>query len=491
MSVTDSDPSGKSAGPVVKKKPQRFHPATAPEQEAVIEPPSLSSKQKVMRELISSETLTRLARRRSADDERRRKLTCVTFFWMALLAFGPGGFATLHQMITFALAAHWRASVPTARAALSKEAVSENLRERPWQFFADVLEYLLTTYAGLWRQLAGEPQPLVVERLQVWLIDASIMRVALRLFQQFPARRTGKQPKWAALKLHLGLRVFQSLPEVLAITPEKQNDHKTGFLRPAGEAVLYIFDLGYWGYHLFDTILDQGQHLLSRLREDCNPLILAVTEGDPAWVGQRLKSIVLSGRQVDLRVHLSSHNIAHPQMRHDVRLVGQYVDRDQDWHLYVTSLLDPAVYPVSLLVDLYRLRWQIEILFRNLKCVLRIANFVSTTENGIRIQIYAALIHYVLTHLVILKAMQATGRKFEDFSVPHCLEGVQQVLQHTTQLIGHGVAPDWDELELRLIEVVVCKGLRPEPQTTASHHRRERAIAAPAAGFGRIALSGH
>ena len=468
MSVIDSQLSCNSVRPNSKKK-QRFHQATADEKDTVLPLPRLNPSQTTMRQLVSDDILRQLARRCNAEDERRRKLTCVTFFWLALLAFGPGGFATLHQVITFALAAQWMAGVSTARATLSKEAVSENLRERPWQFFADVLQYLLTAYAELWRQLAGQPQPLVVEQLQVWLIDASIMRVALRLFQKFPARATGKQKKWAALKLHLGLRLFQSLPEVLALTPEKQNDHKTSFLRPPGEAVLYIFDLGYWGYHLFDTILDHGQHLLSRLRQDCNPLILAVTEGDPAWVGRRLKSLVLTAQQVDLRVHLSSHNIAHPQMCHDVRLVGQYVEQDCEWHLYVTSLLDPSIYPVNLLVDLYRLRWQIEIFFRNLKCVLRIANFVSTTENGIRIQIYAALVHYVLTQLVILKAMQVTRRKFEDFSVPYCLEGVQQVLQHTSQLVRHGIAPDWDQLESRLVDVVIRKGLRP-------NRKRQRVI---------------
>lgn len=105
--------------------------------------------------------------------------------------------------------------------------------------------------------------------------------------------------------------------------------------------------------------------------------------------------------------------------------------------------------------------YTIEILFRNLKCVLRIANFVSTTENGIRIQIYAALIHYVLTHLIILQAMHQTGHKFEDFSVPYCLEGVQQVLQQTGPLIHHGIAPDWDQVESRLLAVVIQKGLRP------------------------------
>ena len=232
-------------------------------------------------------------------------------------------------------------------------------------------------------------------------------------------------------------------------------------MRPDGEAVLYIFDLGYWKYMLFDTIIERGQQFLSRVRQDCNPPILGVTRGDPQWVGQRLKEITLSGTLVDLVVRLRGNHPTHPQMHHDVRLIGQFVEQDQSWHLYVTSLLDSTAYPVSLLVELYRLRWQIEILFRNLKCVLRIANFVSQTENGIRIQIYAALIHYVLTHLIILKAMQVTGRQFEDFSLPYCLEGVQQVLQQTGQLIRKGARPDWDQLEARLIQVVIRKGLRP------------------------------
>ena len=46
-----------------------------------------------MQQLLPGETLTRLARRCNADDARRRKLTYVPFFWMAVLAFGPDGFA--------------------------------------------------------------------------------------------------------------------------------------------------------------------------------------------------------------------------------------------------------------------------------------------------------------------------------------------------------------------------------------------------------------
>lgn len=463
MSVSDSQPQAKATRPVCAKK-KRF--PKVPVTTAPLQPLSLTPQQKLMGQLLPASVLNQLAQQHNAYDERRRKVTCVVFFWMALLAFGPGGLVTLHQLITYVLVAQLVAGASLTCASLSKEAVSENLRERPWQFFAAILTYLLLTYADLWRQLAGQPQPVVVEQLQVWLVDATTMRVTQRLLQLFPARATGKRKEWAALKLHLGLRLFHSVPEVLAITPEKQNERKTGFLRPPGEAVLYIFDLGYWAYKLFDTIIDHGQHFLSRLRQDCNPLVLAVTLGDPHWIGQRLKSIQLTGQQVDLTVHLSSDNSAQPQMRHDVRLVGQWIERDSEWHLYVTSLLDSARYSASVLMDLYRLRWQIEILFRNLKCVLRIANFVSTTDNGIRIQIYAALIHYVLTHLVILKAMHLTGRTYEDFSLPYCLEGVQEVLRQTRTLVMQGVSPDWQTLEAQLLLVVITKGLRPNRKRT-------------------------
>jgi len=433
-----------------------------------------------MSHLLPAATLTTLARKWNAGDVRQRKLTCTTFFWMAILAFGPGGPITLHKVITYGLVASLMSGLGAAQVALSKEAVSENFRERPWQFFAAVFEYLLSAYATLWGGLAGQPNLLVVKDVQVLLIDATVMRVAQQLIDVFPASANGKCQTWAALKLHSAFRLFRGVPEVLALTPQKKNERKIDFLRPLGQGVLYIFDLGYWTYALFDTIIDRQQHFITRLRQDCNPLILAVYVGDPKWVGKRLKAIRLTGRTVDLLVNLSSANPANPQMRHPVRLVGQWNRGAKRWHTYVTSLLDWQTYPLTVIVDLYRLRWQIEILFRNLKHVLHIANFVSITENGIRIQIYAALIHYVLTHLIILKAAAETGRPLEDFSIPYCLDAVQQVLYQAHPLVLRGRTPNWEKLEARMVRAVIALGLRPNRKrkpliTTVKGELRRRA----------------
>lgn len=460
MSVDTTEASAKSAT-ATRKKRWQFHAERIAEVTDANASGLSPTEPQVLAEILSAETLKQLARQSQAADVRERKLTCVVFFWLAVLAFGPGGPASLHQLLSLLVSAMLLAGCALVDAGLSKEALSENFRERPWQFFEATLRYLLQTYALLWQQLAGLPNPLVVEQLQVLLIDSTTMRVASKLFELFPGRANRKREHWAGVKLHLSWRLFKSVPEVLALTAEKQNALKTSFLRPATEAVLYIFDLEYWYYQLFDRIIERKQHFISRLRDDANPPILAVRQGNPQWVGKRLKEISLTGTLVDLVVRLSGGHAPERQMQHEVRLIGHWLAKDQVWHLYVSSLMDSESFPVMLLVDLYRLRWQIEILFRNLKCVLRIANFISTSENGIRIQIYAALIHYVLTHLVILKAMQATGRPLEDFSIPYCLEAVQQVLNQAQALNLQGQAVDWTTLESLLLNAVIRLGLRP------------------------------
>jgi putative transposase len=458
MSITAAKPKRKSKS---QGKMRRFNRATRRERCVHVEPPSLTSDQSLMSQLLPSAVLNDLARKWNAGDVRQRKLTVTVFFWMTVLAVGPGGPLSLHKVLTYALAAGVMGGLGATQVALSKEAISENFRERPWQFFEAVLQYLLMTYTMLWGNLAGQPNQWVVQDLRVLLVDATVMRVAHRLISAFPASRNGKCKEWAAVKLHTSLQLFRGVPEVLALTPQKKHERNISFLRPLGEAVLYIFDLGYWTYELFDTIIDRQQHFISRLKGNCNPLILEVYVGKADWVGQRLKDITLTGRTVDCLVNVTSANPANPHMRHNVRLVGQWITKDQEWHLYISSLVAWPRYPLALIIDLYRLRWQIEILFRNLKHVLRMANFVSTTENGIRIQMYAALIHYLLTHILILKAAQATGRPFEDFSIPYCLNAVQQVLQQARQLILKGQTPDWDKLDALLLDIVITVGLRP------------------------------
>ncbi len=235
MSIPASSRKRKSK-PKPQSKAPRFNQATHQDRRAKVEPPALTPDQAVMSRLLPTATLSTLARKWKADDVRQRKLTCTIFFWMTILAFGPGGPISLHQVITYGLVASLMSGLGAAQVALSKEAVSENFRERPWQFFAAVFEYLLTGYATLWSGMAGQPNLLVVKDWQILLIDATVMRVAQQLIEVFPASANGKCPEWAALKLHTTFRLFRGVPEVLALTPQKKNERKIDFLAPLDRA---------------------------------------------------------------------------------------------------------------------------------------------------------------------------------------------------------------------------------------------------------------
>ena len=66
----------------------------------------------------------------------------------------------------------------------------------------------------------------------------------------------------------------------------------------------------------------------------------------------------------------------------------------------VTNDLDA---PAAEIADLYKQRWQIELFFKWIKQNLKIRHFLGVSENAVRIQIFVALIAYLL-----LRAAQAT-----------------------------------------------------------------------------------
>lgn len=74
----------------------------------------------------------------------------------------------------------------------------------------------------------------------------------------------------------------------------------------------------------------------------------------------------------------------------------------------ITDRLDLAA---DLVAIAYRYRWTIELFFRWLKCVLGARHLVSHQENGVALQMYAALIVSLL--IAIRTGSKPTKRTFE------------------------------------------------------------------------------
>jgi len=83
-----------------------------------------------------------------------------------------------------------------------------------------------------------------------------------------------------------------------------------------------------------------------------------------------------------------------------VRLV--WVEAEGHQLLLVTNL-GPDQLPAELVSLLYRRRWQVELFFRWIKCILGCRHWLAESPQGVTIQIYLALIASVLLQLYVGK----------------------------------------------------------------------------------------
>ena len=93
----------------------------------------------------------------------------------------------------------------------------------------------------------------------------------------------------------------------------------------------------------------------------------------------------MPGQQCPIRLHL-------------VRYIDPETGKEYE---FLTNRLDLSAQTVA---DLYQQRWQVELFFKWIKQHLKIKTFIGNDENAVLIQIWVAMIAYLLIHVHHLKA---------------------------------------------------------------------------------------
>nr|AAU84130.2 hypothetical protein GZ37B2_96 [uncultured archaeon GZfos37B2] len=226
-------------------------------------------------------------------------------------------------------------------------------------------------------------------------VDGSIIRLNKTLEKIF--KSTCKSQ--AALKLNVKFSIVNLAVTKLQVTEGKRHDNRFRFITKDPN-ILYLFDLGYWSFKNFKKIVDAKSFFVSRLKKSCDPLI--VTVSDPKWshlAGKRLSQIngALKGMvELDMKVQLSKSEKS--PLKDDLRLVG--ILYEGKWRFYVTNIFDTLFTP-QVIYELYSERWTIEIFFNDIKHVLKLEHIFSQNKNGIMVEIYSALIFYLLVRIMI------------------------------------------------------------------------------------------
>jgi hypothetical protein len=193
-----------------------------------------------------------------------------------------------------------------------------------------------------------------------------------------------------AVKLHIAYDPAAAVPVGADTGDQRINDITPARAMPIEAGMTYVFDLGYYSFDWWAALDRQGCRFVTRLKT--NTMLEVTAEQPVPRTGD-----ILSDRigLLPRRMAASRQNpMADPVREITVRIATGKIIR------VLTNDLDA---PAEEVADLYKQRWQIELFFKWIKQNLKIRHFLGTSQNAVRIQIFVALIAYLL-----LRAAQAT-----------------------------------------------------------------------------------
>jgi len=225
--------------------------------------------------------------------------------------------------------------------------------------------------------------------------------------------------------LHVALDLLSEGLQTVMLSPDSHSERQ--FL-PEPRALagsLLLADRGYFDKaYCLKTDLAQG-HFIIRGQTNLNPLILSAfnAHGDEikSWRGQSLKAVkhkIARYQAVDLDVQFRTR-----QGTFDCRLIANPNPREGAPRYLITNL-SRQDFSVEHISDAYRLRWQIELLFKEWKSYLNLHRFDTNKPNIATGLIWAALCAAVLSRYCAHITQRLSEKPISTHRVAMCLPHV-------------------------------------------------------------------
>ena len=263
------------------------------------------------------------------------------------------------------------------RSTISRNTLAHANETRDWRIYADFAQILIAKAQKLY---VDEDIGIDLEAT-IYALDSTTIDLCLSLFPWARFRNTK-----GAIKLHTLMNLRGSIPEFILISDGKLHDvNILDILLPCLGAY-YIMDRAY---------LDFG-----RLYDLHQAKAFFVTKAKSNFRFKRRYSHVSDksqGVMCDQTIMLiTPHSAeAYPEPLRRIK----YYDKENDKKLvFLTNNFNLSA---SMIAQLYKARWQIELFFKWIKQHLRIKSFYGTSQNAVKIQLWIAISTYLL--VVILK----------------------------------------------------------------------------------------
>jgi hypothetical protein len=279
---------------------------------------------------------------------------------------------------------------------ISRNTLANANATRPWQIYADLAQHLI----GIARPLyASEPLAIDLDAT-VYAFDATTIDLCLSVFPWAPFRQAK-----AAVRLHTLLDLRGNIPTFIHITDGKTHEVNTLDELTIESGAFYLLDRGYLDFKRLFVIHQANAFFVTRAKSNTK---FKRRYSNPV---DKITTNIVCDQTGVLPLFYASQDYP--------ALLRRVVVKDETGKRIV-FLTNNFVLEPTLIADLYRQRWQVELFFKWIKQHLRIKVFYGTSQNAVKTQIWIAISTYVL--IAIAK---------KRLNLPHSLYEILQILSLT------------------------------------------------------------
>ena len=246
------------------------------------------------------------------------------------------------------------------------------------RFTKELVEFLRLCVAYALARLAAQPgnrlDPKLARFADILIQDSTVIRLCATLAKVYPATRS--RTPTAGVKVATLMSARANGPKRLELTGECTSEIDTLKVGPWVKNSILLVDLGFYKHQGFARIEENGGFYLSRLKGNANPTFvrsLLVHRGASIDLeGKTWKEVAphLQRSVLDAEVELDFYRRGYGGSRSGdtlrSRLVAVWDEEHREYHTYLTNL-PPEVLTAEEVAELYRVRWCIELLFKEAK----------------------------------------------------------------------------------------------------------------------------
>ena len=226
--------------------------------------------------------------------------------------------------------------------------------------------------------------PQWMERLQI--IDSTTITLFSNLLFKGIGRNPKSGKKKGGIKVHANIHANEGVPSDIKFTSAATND--SFMLKPANytSGDILAFDRAYIDYAKFEELTRNGVIYVTKMKKN---LVYAISD-DTMYM--------TSDGKMSYRVQYVTFTKCvkdGEDIVHKARIIT-YVNIKKTRAKLISLLTNDMEMPIEEIVEIYRKRWEIELLFKQLKQNFPLRYFYGESSNAIKIQIWVTLIANLL-----------------------------------------------------------------------------------------------